>query len=610
MEDPDPAHGGAWGPGTSRLGYRATLVIVLAVGLLVRLIHWWTVRAMPFFGQPAMDSQEYDRWAQVVASGDWLGTDVFFQAPLYPYALAVVYRIFGHSYDAVYLLQSVLAVAGCGALAEAARWLHADPESSQARRHALATGALATLYAPFVFYDVQLLKESPAVALTSFVLLLLVRARRPDGLAGGTRALAPWLGAGCLLGLLTLLRENVLLVLPFVFVASFQRNASRPAGSPARDLKAGLTRSAVLLGGVLLMLAPVALRNGVVGGSFLPTTFQGGTNFYIGNNPDADGTYRPIAPGKQIPQLERSEPIRIAEQDVGRELTPSEVSSYWLGRSLEWAASEPMSFLRLQVRKTLLFWRWYEWPDAVDYAWVRGRSPILWLLPVGFGGVVLLAGCGLWLRRHRLRSWGASDLPLVLWTVGWTASTVIFFVFSRYRIPAVPALLPWAAWPLVRLWESWPRSDEPGASQRRRPVALGWLMAALALLVPRALEPDARQDLVQYNLGVLYRDAGRMDEARDAFAAAIEADPDQFLAAMNLGLLAAAQKRWPEAEGWLRRALEIEPRSDDARANLGALLLATGRSREAEVEFRRVLADNPQHPQARKNLRLIERNFR
>ena len=48
--------------------------------------------------------------------------------------------------------------------------------------------------------------------------------------------------------------------------------------------------------GLALVLGPVALRNYVIGDTFALTTSQLGTNFYIGNNPDATGIYVPLLP--------------------------------------------------------------------------------------------------------------------------------------------------------------------------------------------------------------------------------------------------------------------------------------------------------------------------
>jgi O-6-methylguanine DNA methyltransferase len=248
----------------------------------------------------------------------------------------------------------------------------------------------------------------------------------------------------------------------------------------------------------------VAVRNGLVGGSFLPTTSQGGVNFYIGNNPQADGTYQPIVPGKQIPALERREPARLAEQAMGRRLTAGEVSRYWLGRSLDWVRREPGAFARLQVRKLGMFWSWYEWPDAVDYYHVKTLSPVLRLPLLEFGGAVLLALAGLFLARRRLGTFA----PVLLYTLGWMLTTVVFFLFSRYRLPAVPALLVLGGVTLASAAEAWRDGN------RRRTAGLAAIVV-IALLLPRALGYEPRMDLVEYNLGRLYDEQGRPGEARE-----------------------------------------------------------------------------------------------
>ena len=376
--------------------HRRVLLLLLTAALLVRLAHWWTVRQEPFFAWLVMDSQEYDRWAREIAAGDWLGSQVFFQAPLYPYLLAGIYRLFGHNLDAVYLAQIFLAVAGCWALYRAGRLMAGE-------RVGLAAAGLAAFYGPFLFHDVQLLKESLAITATCFLLWALAAAR----VRGGIRL---WMAAGALLGTLALLRENALLLVLFLLPLAAGTGFFR--------------RSVALVAGLVLALSPVAIRNGLLSGDFLPTTSQGGVNFYIGNNPEADGTYRPIVPGKQIPALERQEPVRIAERELGRKLSPGEVSSYWLGKALGWVKSHPGDFLRLQLRKVGRFWSWYEWPDAVDYYWVRRLSAALpWAAPVEFGAVTLFALAGLWLIRRDPKPFA----PALLFALGWMLSTVAFF---------------------------------------------------------------------------------------------------------------------------------------------------------------------------------------
>ena len=58
--------------------------------------------------------------------------------------------------------------------------------------------------------------------------------------------------------------------------------------------------------GAAAALAPVTLRNWKAGGRFIPVTAHGGINFYIGNNPGADGWY------KTPTGFEPSQAIRMA----------------------------------------------------------------------------------------------------------------------------------------------------------------------------------------------------------------------------------------------------------------------------------------------------------
>jgi tetratricopeptide (TPR) repeat protein len=554
-----------------RLASRWPLLAILALAAALRLACWWSLREAPFVGELVMDSYEYDRWAQQLAAGDWLGSGTFFQAPLYPYLLGVVYRLGGHHPDLVYLLQIAVAVAGCAALHAAGRRIGGGALG-------LAAAAAMAVYGPFLYYDVQLLKESFAASTVCFLLAALVRARESSRLRG-------WLLAGLLLGVLALLRENALLVAPLFLPLTVRR---------CEPLGGALRRAALLVGGLALALLPVALRNAYVGGGLLPTTFNGGVMFYIGNHAGADGTYQPLVPGKQVPAIERVEVVRLAEQASGRRLSPSEVSAYWLRRALAWAADEPGAFARLQVRKLGMFWSWYEWPDAVDYYDMRARCWVLRLPLLELGGVELLALAGLWLSRRRL----APFAPALWLIAGWTLSTVPFFLFSRYRIPMVPALLLLAAVPLAALAEAW------RGREARRAAALAALAAA-ALLLPRLAPFEARRDLVELNLALLAERRGDLAAAAGHYREVLRVSPDDFSALMGLGTLAARGGELPVAKRYFARAAELLPESDDAQANLGAAYLAMGEPASARRHLQRALELHTTHPQALQNLAVL-----
>ena len=45
----------------------------------------------PWADRPVIDEASYERWALEIAGGDWVGEEVFFQEPLYPYWLGTFY---------------------------------------------------------------------------------------------------------------------------------------------------------------------------------------------------------------------------------------------------------------------------------------------------------------------------------------------------------------------------------------------------------------------------------------------------------------------------------------------------------------------------------------
>ena len=67
--------------------------VVFAAALTIRAAHVLSLRDAPFFTHLLGDAEGYDLWARRLAGGDWLGrgSGVFYQAPLYPYAIGSFY---------------------------------------------------------------------------------------------------------------------------------------------------------------------------------------------------------------------------------------------------------------------------------------------------------------------------------------------------------------------------------------------------------------------------------------------------------------------------------------------------------------------------------------
>src|SRR5262245_14757726 len=367
------------------------------------------------------DGRNYDVWAREIVGGEWVGSQVFYQAPLYPYFLAAVYSAFGFEPAALRTVQAVLGAASCVLLAHAGWRFFSTPVG-------VAAGFLLALYAPAGFSDISVEKSVLDIFLVCLLLFVL------GGIQGRPRT-RQCVGLGVSLGALALTRENALalagVLLPWLWL--------RPAPSRARRL----AHAAAFLAGIALVLAPVVVRNAYVGGGFYLTTSQFGPNFFIGNNPDADGIYREIVTWRGDPRLERQDAFEVAERALGRQPTPAEVSAYFTRRALDYIRTQPGEWLALMLRKTVLALNSAEIVDTKDQYSHEDLSSVLRATGSAFhfGLLAPLALLGVfvtWPERRRL-------LPLHLLGLAYFATLVLFYVLARYRIPLVPILALFAA---------------------------------------------------------------------------------------------------------------------------------------------------------------------
>jgi tetratricopeptide (TPR) repeat protein len=581
--------------------------VIFAVALAVRLFHDWQISHAPFFAVLMGDARGYDEWARQLAAGDWIGKDVFYQAPLYPYFLGVIYALFGHSLVAVRVVQAFLGSTACVLLALAARRLFSS-------RAGLAAGLALALYAPAIFFDGLIQKSVLDVFLICVSLWLL------SGLVERAHQTFSWLWLGMALGALALTRENALVLIAVIAVWAIVRLRGGALLAPLATFALGLA----------VFLLPVAVRNYAVGGGFYLTTSQFGPNFYIGNNARADGTYAPLKEGRGTPEYERQDATDIAEHAAGHPLTPGDVSSYWTGEALRFIASQPGAWTKLMARKVVLLLNHTEAVDTESQeTYAEWSLPLEALGWVGHFGVLVplaLFGCIVaWPERKRL--W-----VLYALTAAYAASVLMFYVFARYRFPLVPMLILFAAAGLVAI-PSYLRGTVPLARKAAVAVALvavavfsNWPVLSAASMqavtennLGAALQADGKLDaaIEHYrraltmrpgdapaynNLGAALRAKGDTSGAIAAYRQALAVDPGYASAHFNLANALMDERQLDEAIAQFTIAAKATPGSADVLNNLGIALAAKGRDSEAAAAFRQALAADPTSPQAHKNL--------
>ena len=548
---------------------------IFAVALALRLLHLWQMRGTPYFSTLMGDGRGYDQWAQRLAGGDWIGTEVFYQAPLYPYFLGLVYAVAGHDLMAVRVVQAVLGSLSAVLVGYAAARLVCI-------RAGVVAGAMLALYAPAIFFDGLIQKSVLDVFFVATALAAI------GALATGAHdRKRVWFALGVALGCLSLTRENALVLVAVVAAWGW-------FGVP----HARLGRAAALglfAAGLGVVLAPVALRNAAVGGGLYLTTSQFGPNFYIGNREGADGSYAALKFGRGSPEYERLDATELAERAEQRALTPAEVSSYWTGRAWHFISSQPGAWLRLMARKAALLVNAQEALDTesqdshAEWSW-----PLRVLGPVThFGVLVPLALIGVWVTwPDRRRLWVLFAMGLAL-----AAATLAFYVFARYRYPLVPLLVIVAAAGLVGLR----RASAARPRAQTVSVLAGAAVMAFVCHLP-LLSPARSRAITETNLGVALHEDGRLDEAVVRYRRALEIQPDYVPAFNNLGVSLRAQGKVDDAIRVYDEGLRVRDDYPDLHYNLANALLQVNRAAEAAVHLRRAGRDDPDSAGVHNNL--------
>ena len=525
------------------------VVAVFALALSARLYYLHEIRASPLFTAPVVDARTYTEEARYFSEVSFAGRPApFWQPPLYPVLLGGLFALAGDDLYLPRLIQAVIGALVCVLICLLGYRVFGAGIG-------LGAGFAAALYGPLIYFGGELLPTLLACGLNLLVLLLAI------GEGGWVR----WLAAGVLLGLSALAVANVLLFAPVLLGYLYWRQRRlRPA--------------AFLLLGCALVIAPVAYRNWAVGGDLVFISHNAGINFYIGNNADYEQTTH-IRPGRDWVEL-----VEMPERRAGIE-QPSAKSRYFFAQSWQYITSEPLDFTSLLAYKGYLFMRGDEIPRNRDLYFARNDSSLLSILlwkkglafPFGLIAPLALLGLFAFLRTSE----SPEGRLLALFVACYALSVVLFFVTGRYRLPAVPVLLLFAACGMRVLWQRpWPALAAVAALLTFCNVATGAMDR----------EGDAHE---HYYLGYAYEERDMPAHAARHYRHAIARDPTFAEPLLALAALHAEAERYGKALELYRRYLKTQPHDADVRFLLGHTALLARRYDEAAAAYSEVAAARP-----------------
>jgi tetratricopeptide (TPR) repeat protein len=178
---------------------------------------------------------------------------------------------------------------------------------------------------------------------------------------------------------------------------------------------------------------PIGARNALLVGDYVPIAAHGGLNLYIGNNPSADGTYVALPGIRPNIEGQAADARVLAQNALGRQLEPAEVSSYFAGKAADFWRDEPVRAVSLFVRKIGLTLNRVDLALNQSFTYYQdSESPMLGVLLIG---PLILFPLGILGLVATVRRSGWRYAPVLVLPPAYLLSVAIFFVSSRYRMP-------------------------------------------------------------------------------------------------------------------------------------------------------------------------------
>ncbi len=537
-------------PLARRANWLVPLLIYIAA-FSVRLVYLSQIQAMPTFSHPVMDEKYHVELAKQINSAENLPAEPFYRAPLYPYFLAAVFRVTGGSLYGSRLIQIVLS-------SFLPVLIYLLGIRLFRRKTAFWASALAVFYPTLLYFDSTLLITFLIVLLSILTVMWLYRL--------DARKWYHLVIAGLLLGTAGLARPNILLFGPALAIWAWLEVR------PKVGLKRALIGYALIGLASVIVILPVTIRNYEVSGDPVFIAWQGGFNFFIGNNRRASG-WSATVPGIDFSwEGGYREAVSFAEKATGRKLTKSEVSDFWYQQAWNEIKASPRSFIALTVRKLGLLFNGYEIPNNQDI-YIAGEyatilEPLLFkkLIYFPFGILAPLALIGIVLS---LREW-RKYLLVYLFLTAYTISLLTFFVCARYRQPMIPFLLLFAVFAIERL-VGFIRNHKSGNA------ALWGFTFVLLLLGSNhdmlKLDPHRTKAEDYQMFGNAYLEDGNLAAATTEFKKAVLADSTYGNAYNNLGLISARRGDLTGAANYFYKAITVDPNVVETYINYSGILM-------------------------------------
>ena len=268
---------------------------------------------------------------------------------------------------------------------------------------------ILAFYSLSIYYDGLLLRESLIASSGIFLLYMLLKAEAGDKPGS-------WFLSGAILGLMMLMRHNILF--PFILAYIFFTKSG---------FKRAFRYAAIFTAGFFIVIMPVLARNYIVSDYKYIGISKEVNAFWVGNNPAASGV-----------DVDWSSGYSYLNDKAGGSAAKTAVVF------LEEIKKNPGVYTSLYLRKLWMFFNGYEAPSNTNYYLYREEFPTVLRWPLfNFQFISSLGMLGVFLSvfRKPARPYMAYVFLFVL-----SASVILFHIQDRFRLIAVPFFIIFASY--------------------------------------------------------------------------------------------------------------------------------------------------------------------
>jgi 4-amino-4-deoxy-L-arabinose transferase-like glycosyltransferase len=467
-----------------------------------------------------IDEREYFSAAHMLVEGrgfSFFDTALWVRPPLYVVALAGVMAVAGDGYLPSLIFQSLLSVLTLLPLG----WLAWRAGNLRAAR---LTVALGLLYLPLTLFAGLLLSETLFVFLFAWAVAALIRAR--EELANGLTGRA-WLWlvvSGLLLGLGVLTRATALAFVPLVALWLCLGYKQGEVGARrAVPVRRRLVAAATVVAVSLVCLLPWIARNYAAYKRFVLVDTTSGYNLWLGSVGVRDE-----------PRL---------QADLLAIPNPADRQSFAYSQAFKNITADPLGFAGKGLKESLDLWRpLFSAEERQIGGYTLGRIPawhlasLLLFDDLLYAVILVAAVAGLaFTPPHPLKS------LVLLWAALWVIMSFVFFAVTRFRLPLVAMLLPFAGMGLDALLSRQRIIEQSKKTNLATRVAVAAALVGIVVLVLPAIDVGATTLGIQrWNDQAPYRNAEALLKAGQVDAAIEQyKEADQSISDTRYGLAAA-----------------------------------------------------------------------